>query len=112
MSTVPGPVEPRTAAVASLVAVGTAIATIFADWVTVRVQIPLGVLLVLFVFIILPTGDLLRLLSELIDAARPKKKRKQEEFRPYTDASRYAPRPGDNPHARNGERADDRDPKQ
>lgn len=51
-----------------LVAVSMAIATVFADWVTVSVQIPLGVLLLLFVLILLPTGDVIRLWAVWIDS--------------------------------------------
>lgn len=96
----PAPVDPRTTAFAALIAVGTALATLLADWVTVRVQMPLGVLLVLFIFILLPTGDLIRLLAELIDAARPKKQR-DSEFRPGVSAKEYGPNEPGN-EGRNG----------
>lgn len=48
---------------AALITVATAILTVFADWVHVIIEVPIGVMMVLVALILLPTGDILRLWS-------------------------------------------------
>jgi hypothetical protein len=72
-------VEPRTSALAIILALSTAVATVFGDWMKQPMEMPVGVLLVLFILIIVPTGDVLRLVAEWINAARPREDDKERQ---------------------------------
>ena len=75
-------IEPRSSALAIILALSTAVATVFGDWMKQPMEMPVGVLLVLFILIIVPTGDVLRLVAEWINAARPREDGDEEQARP------------------------------
>lgn len=71
-----GPLGEHASHIAGIAVVGTTGASYLAGWLATSVEVPIGVLVLLFVFILIPTGDLIRLVSELIDSLRPGRRRR------------------------------------
>lgn len=55
----------------SLGVLGVGMTAAFSDFLSMTIPVPIGILLLGLAFVMLPTGDLMRLISERIDAKRP-----------------------------------------
>lgn len=71
-------VNTPTLAASAIITLGVGLAAAFGEFLTLSVPVPVGFLLLMFALIILPTGDLMRLTSEWVDAARPDKSESDE----------------------------------
>lgn len=64
-------VNPQTLYASAILTAGVGLAAAFGDFLAITIPVPVGFLLLLFALVILPTGDLMRLVSEYIEGASP-----------------------------------------
>lgn len=75
-------INPRAAGLAAILATSTAIATVFGDWMSYRVPVPVGLLIFLLILVVLPTGEFIGLIAAWLRHVTPETQRSSDDDDP------------------------------